>query len=883
MTEYRGFDDLSVAQRTAASHVSGPGLTLATAGAGKTKMLVGRLRYLMTPRELGGVGAHPSSIAVMTFTNKAAREMISRVDPVLDDLKARGVHGKPWIGTFHNICLRILRIEAKSADLAQNFTILDESDTRSMVAEIIKERGIENFDLDEFFDGVEFLKARVIRPEVLSDKISEISEWRADHGKDENVWPAAEDDPFLAPWGDIVRRVQECGPAFAEIYAAYQDELREQNSVDFSDIINKTVLLFRDNPVIKAAWQAKFRHFLMDEWQDANPGQLELVREMTGRGEPFAAPEGAVFSDVSDAATGMRQICRPRVEQFPRASISFVGDDDQSIYGFRGSDVGIMRSVRKHFPGTEVMRLEESYRCQPDILSVAERLISGNDDRMEKRIRPARPDSHRRAVQARDYEDWRAEIRDVVAEASRFVAAGGDPSEFMILARTRDAAKAFAKELRGAGVPVVEGKSSDLRKTEEVRDAMALAGYVVNASAETLMRRIINKPSRGMGAKSISVAMANARLRKVSLFEEIVNASRFHQDMLDGDGRAPEECDGFAKYPKRFSESCRDFLRITNDMRRAASSAGNAGEAIGRLLTISGLLGKLKEEAIMASEVRHDDPRLLALADLGPREFLIALMRMNGDRHDDIETVDAEELSDRAGRVSESFRRLGNLALLIEQARPVATLGAFVQESTLEMSQEVASAGVRVMTIHASKGLEADHVRVVSFIEGMIPHSNSVTPEQICEERRLAFVAFTRARETLQISGARSMRGSPWFRGDFARRSPFLKELELADTKDFAIYGEDGRRRGVSRGGPFVCENLIGPSWRPAVRFTPQDPRPPVSLDDDVPEMPDDLPPFAPVPGDPGPDMRDAGPDDGWEPDYDPGPSGDWEPDYQQA
>lgn len=761
-------ETLSEEQRAAALQTDQPVMIIAGAGSGKTRTLVGRFIHLVKPVSMGGLGADPSSIMMVTFTNKAAREMRERILPVLEELRRaddRMPQGEPWIGTFHGLSLRILRVEAARAGLGKNFSIFDESDARSLATEVADQMGFEQFDVDLFFRDLEIAKARLLSAELLSEKMQELMGCEMQ---------GREPDPVLRRWGDVLKRFET--PDFVPAYAAYQRALHDQNAVDFSDLMNRVTTLFREHEDIRNSWRSTFRHFMVDEVQDINRAQVAWLDAFTAGAAPMEVPEG-VENDHADASHGLHEVNTFRIRRFPRPTIAFVGDDDQSIYGFRGSEVAVMRGLDRRYAGLDLKFLRASYRCQPSILSLANELVSNNTGRYGKDLEPADLARPRTKVLVEEHMTPQLEIQRIAVEAMSHIAAGKDPAQFAVLVRTRDLVKAVARELRAAGLPVSEGKASDIRKSAEVRDAMAYAGFLANPDAETLLRRIINKPSRGLGPTSTARVSRNARLKNISFIEEL-------RSVMNGRVDLPE---GGEPYAKRFTEDSKNFGRLIVSLREGVKAAENAGDAILLLLEQSGYLPALKEEALKSAGIQGR-PDLMALR---PAEFLSTLIReaagSKGARRDSKdEELSPEDLVDRAGQLSETARRIGNLSLLLVQATPHAKLDDFLQEATLEMDQTEAQAGIQVMTVHGSKGLEFDRVRLPFWMDGIMPHARAETegPDALEEERRLAYVAMTRAREDLRISRSWNIRNTPFIRMREAKPSRFMGEIRLAPRQD---------------------------------------------------------------------------------------------------
>lgn len=785
---------LSEEQRAAAVHTGGPVMTLAGAGSGKTRMLVGRLLHLIGPESEGGLGADPSSVMMVTFTNKAAREMRERVLPVLEELQEREPNrriGEPWIGTFHGLSLRILRVEAARAGLGANFSIFDDADARSLVNDVTEEMGIEQFDADEFFRDLETAKARVLSPDFLQRGRAAVEAG----------------GPLADRWRPVLSHFRS--DRFIDVYDRYQRALEEQNAVDFSDLLNRTTRLFRDAPEVRDSWRSTFRHFMVDEVQDINRAQVAWLVELTGGGEETRVDDPSRGSEYAEAGDGMHEVNTYRLRRFPRPTIAFVGDDDQSIYGFRGSEVAVMHGLRDRFSGLDLRVMGTSYRCQPMILDAANALVSNNTDRFGKELTPNPGAARFGKVRFRKLSDPAAEIQNIAREAEAYVAGGGEPSEFAILVRTRDIAKQVAKDLRARGLPVVEGKSSDIRKTMEVKDAMSFVTAILNPDAEVPLRRIINKPSRGLGPTSLRKVITNARLKNVSFLQEL-------RTIMAGRVEVP---DGGEPYPNRFTTDVRGFGQLLDRARAAAGRAPDAGAAIVTLLNETGYLPDLYRGALKSAGLARSEAETAAM---DPRAFLSWIISQGAERKDRasaqmrLDEMSGEDLADRAGQLSEVARRIGNISLLISEAAAFPSLEAFAQESVLEMGQAQAASGLQVLTIHASKGLEFDHVRLPFWIDGVMPHGRALEEggEAIEEERRLAYVAITRARKTVGVSAPLSVRGCPFIRQSGAEQSRFVTEMAANRSVEFVRKADNPPPLFRSAGAP--APRPAAPTPRPA-------------------------------------------------------------------
>lgn len=760
-------DGLSGEQAEAARFTKEPVLALAGAGSGKTRMLMGRFAHLVAPVNQGGLGADPGSIMMVTFTNKAAREMRERIQPILEELRLQSngdYRGEPWIGTFHGLSLRILRIEADKAGLGRNFSIFDESDARSLANDVVEEMEIKHFDVDEFFRDLETAKARMLDPGFLAAGHQKISDWE---GTGQVV--TAE----IQRWQKILDHFQS--NRFVQIYERYQSALQEQNAVDFNDLLNRTTRLMQQSEEVCNSWRSSFRHFMVDEVQDINRSQVAWLNAMTDGGRVMEIPETPHTSEHGDASDGMHDVNTYRLRQFPRPSVAFVGDDDQSIYAFRGSELAVMRGLEQRFPGLEKKFLKTSYRCQPAILAASNTLVANNTSRYGKDLIPFDGAPSYGPVTIRNMETPEMEIDRICKEAEAYMADGGDPSEFAVLTRTRDLAKAVAKACRASGLPVVEGKSSDLRKTAEVKDVMGFVTFLTNEEAEVPLRRIINKPSRGLGPTSLRKVTQNARIKDVTFLEEFKTVLN---DRID----VPDEGE---PYKAAFIRSAKAFGSMIKELRSSVSAAPDAESALMEVMRQTGYLNDMYNNALKSAGLADKAAEDGALA-LSPRDFLKWVLQNNRDskpaekKQDSL--LEGEDLADRASQVSEAARRIGNIALLLEETEGFESLEAFAQESVLEMSQGQAPSGIQVMTIHGSKGLEFDHVRLPFWIEGVMPHGRAVSEGEyeVEEERRLAYVAITRARSTAEISRPFKVRSCPFIRQDSVKPSRFLDELKTA-------------------------------------------------------------------------------------------------------
>jgi len=727
---------MSEEQERAARVFDNPVLILAGAGSGKTRTLVGRLAKILLPAEFGGMGASPDSVMMVTFTNKAARETVARIEPLMKALEDAGhvrSGEKVWAGTFHSLSLRILRLEARKAGFGKSFSIYDDSDAESLIKEITASD--EQFDMDNFRRCLELAKAGLLSPEFIE---------RA------------------AAAGELTGRNRVLADeGFIRHYASYQRMLREQSAVDFADLLNHVTNLFRDDPEVRARWQARFRHFMVDEVQDVNRAQIQWLAALTNNGRPNV-PGDAAWED---------EFCGGRVSRTPKPTIAFVGDDDQSIYGFRGSDGSVLRGLRGRFPGIVTRALQTSYRCQPFILGVSHALVEHNTERLPKKMVAHESTGQGRRLTIEQLKDVDDETKRIITRIRQAVGENPVYSDHAVLVRSRKLAQRFAKSLRLANIPVQEGATSDAMKSAEFKDVLAFAGYLVNPDSEVYLRRIINKPARGLGPTSIMKAAANARLNERSLSDELMTISTGRITIPEG-GQA---------YGKAFVDSVRHFIGLCAELRRTLgldiatirASDGmsrltdplsrslleqdpemkDAGNALMLILSATGYIDDLREKVLKANG--KEDPG--TLESRTPAGFIKWL---NAGREAGPIGADADgddELISGGSKAGESIRRLSNLASIIEKASAFGGIESFMQEVTLDFEQgeKEEPNAVRVMTLHGSKGLEFDHVYLPCWIEGILPTAKSLEDGAaggVEEERRVAYVGLTRGAKTVHLS-----------------------------------------------------------------------------------------------------------------------------------
>ncbi|HEY8903147.1 MAG TPA: UvrD-helicase domain-containing protein, partial [Chthoniobacterales bacterium] len=515
MSRFRIFD-LNPEQQQAAKHTSGPLLILAGAGTGKTRVITARIAWLIAH------GADPASILAVTFTNKAAKEMKERVAGMVEAEQAKAV----TTSTFHALCVRILRADAGHLGYKPNFSIYDESDTNGLIKKIINRTAAETEKLD---------------PGLAKNLISKAKN---------NGWAAPTDEETLA----------------GAVYRRYEAELRALNAMDFDDLLVNAVRLLADFPEVRARWQQRYRHLLVDEFQDTNRLQLDLV-SMLASGDP--------------------------------PDVCVVGDDDQSIYGWRGAEVSNILEFERHFPNPTIVKLEQNYRSTNEILQAANRVIANNTRRRGKNLWSPREGGD--PIQIVAVPNDREEAEFIVNElAARRDNETGTWEDFAILYRMNAQSRFFEENLRRLRIPyrVVGGKSFYDRR--EIKDIMAYMAALLNPQDDAALLRIINTPPRGIGATTVEIALERSNEHNCSLHAELTS---------------PE----FLSYvTKRAAESIRTFTDTLDATRIRISIPGaDTAQIITELLVECGYFDDLKRSC---KTVEEGDKR-----EINVRELLASL------------------------------------------------------------------------------------------------------------------------------------------------------------------------------------------------------------------------------------------------------------------
>ena len=652
-------DGLNPQQRAAVLHEGSPLLIVAGAGSGKTRVLTHRIGYLVAEREVA-----PSEILAITFTNKAAGEMAARAR-ALTGSQARGM----WLLTFHSACVRILRREATRFGYPSSFTIYDQSDSERLMALVCRE-----LELDPKYHPA---KAMTHRVSTLKNELVDYETAAA------NATGYRE-------------------KALAEAYGEYQRRLIAAGAMDFDDLIMVTVNLLQAFPDMAAYYRRKFRHVLVDEYQDTNHAQYTLVRELVGT-QP--TPLG-------------------NDEFLPSGELCVVGDADQSIYAFRGATIRNITEFERDFPGASVILLEQNYRSTQNILAAANAVVSRNSGRLPKNLWSEAGDGPPIVGYVADSEHDEAAF--VTEEVDRLADAGdATPGEVAVFYRTNAQSRVFEEVFIRAGLPykVVGGVRFYERK--EVRDLLAYLRLIANPQDEISLRRVINVPRRGIGDRALEYVASYASKARISFADAMSKPSEI------------------GELPSRSGKAIEAFNEMITEFRMAEEVGTPVGDIAGAILDRTGYVAEL--------EASSD------LQDAGRAENLTELVSV--------------------AREFDSKNPDGGLAGFLERVSLVADADEIPEGSDH-------GGMVTLMTLHTAKGLEFPVVFLTGMEENVFPHERSINDDrELEEERRLAYVGITRARQRLYLT--RAVGRAWWGRPSYHKQSRFLTEIpaELIDWR----------------------------------------------------------------------------------------------------
>ncbi len=639
-----------------------PALILAGAGSGKTRVLTTRIAWLVQTGQIS-----PAGVLAVTFTNKAAKEMLARLSAMLP-INTRGM----WIGTFHGLCNRLLRAHYRDAALPQTFQILDSQDQLSAIKRLLKRLNID----DEKYP-----------PKHLMYFINS--------AKDQGLRASA-----VEASDDYQRK-------FVELYEAYDDQCQREGVVDFAELLLRCYELLSRNQPLREHYQARFKHILVDEFQDTNDLQYKWLKLLAGA-------QGAVFA---------------------------VGDDDQSIYAFRGANVGNMSAFEREFNVENLIKLEQNYRSHGHILDTANQLISNNTRRLGKNLRTDA--GHGEQVRIFEASSDLQEAQWLIEEAKSLIAEGWLRSEIAVLYRSNAQSRVIEHALFSASLPYRVYGGQRFFERAEIKHAIAYLQLIDNPHNDSAFLRVVNFPTRGIGARSIEQLQDAARQYGISLYAAVPYVA----------GKAGAVIAAFVKLIEamRFETErlpLQEMVQIVLEKSTLMTHYQGEKEGADRIENLEQLVSAA---ALFLSEegFRIDAPALV-----GPQVESAAPALVAGDG---IDIIDAD-------------------APLTTVMSP---LSAFLSHASLEAGDNQAQAGqdaIQLMTVHAAKGLEFDAVFITGLEEGLFPHENSEELDDgVEEERRLMYVAITRARKRLYMSFAqtRMLHGQTRYN----MRSRFFDEL----------------------------------------------------------------------------------------------------------
>ncbi|MFF0199143.1 DNA helicase PcrA [Streptomyces sp. NPDC005017] len=650
-------DGLNDNQRAAVVHSGSPLLIVAGAGSGKTRVLTHRIAHLLGERHV-----HPGQILAITFTNKAAGEMKERVEQLVGP-RANAM----WVMTFHSACVRILRRESKKLGFTSSFSIYDAADSKRLMALVCR-------DLD--------LDPKRFPPKSFSAKISNL--------KNELI----DEEDFAAQASDGFEKT------LAQAYAMYQSRLREANALDFDDLIMTTVNLLRAFPDVAEHYRRRFRHVLVDEYQDTNHAQYALVRELVGTGEhPVDAPSSEY--DV------------------PPAELCVVGDADQSIYAFRGATIRNILQFEEDYPDATTILLEQNYRSTQTILTAANAVIERNESRRPKNLWTNAGAGAQITGYVADTEHDEAQF--VADEIDRLTDAGdAKAGDVAVFYRTNAQSRVFEEVFIRVGLPykVVGGVRFYERK--EVRDVLAYLRVLANPEDSVPLRRILNVPKRGIGERAEAMIDALSQREKISFPQAL---------------KRVDEAYGMAA---RSTNAVKRFNTLMEELRTIVESGAGPATVLEAVLERTGYLAELQASTDPQDETRIENLQELAAVAL---EF--------------------EQESEEAP---------GGLSDFLERVALVADSDQIPDED------EDGSGVITLMTLHTAKGLEFPVVFLTGMEDGVFPHMRALgQTKELEEERRLAYVGITRARERLYLT--RSTMRSAWGQPSYNPPSRFLEEI----------------------------------------------------------------------------------------------------------
>ncbi len=645
---YDYLQDLNEAQREAVTNFNGASLVIAGAGSGKTRVLTYRIAHLLA----NGIPAH--KILALTFTNKAAAEMKSRISKIVGNDIARYL----WMGTFHSVFARILRMEAESLGYTSNYTIYDTIDSKNLIKKIIKELGLDD---------------KTYKPNEIYGRISSAKN---------NLLTAK---AYINNQQIQIQDQKNKKPRIAEIYMIYANRCKKADAMDFDDLLINTNILFRDFPEILEKYQEKYKYILVDEYQDTNFSQYLIINKLSAKNK----------------------------------NICVVGDDAQSIYAFRGAKIENILNFRNDYPDYKLYKLEQNYRSTKIIVEAANSLIKKNKEQIDKKIYSKNAEGEKiQVIEAETDKDeayrTAAIIQDVATEK------GYEYNDFAILYRTNAQSRSFEEALRRFNIPYKVFGSISFYQRKEIKDILGYFRLAVNQKDDEAFLRVVNYPTRGIGNTTISKVEEYAKLKDRNLLDTLNDIDKIQIGLNSG---AVNKLVQFRNLIKKFADDIKSL---------------DAYDAAMGIAMESGIIKALNNPESHEEQTKFENVEEL----------------LNGIK----EFVDDNESSEEFPTLD---RFMENVALLTNQ----------------DNSKEDDFNKVTIMTIHSAKGLEFKHVFLVGLEEDLFPSPmSSGTQKELEEERRLFYVAITRAEETAVISFAKER--YKWGIPTSCRPSRFLKEID---------------------------------------------------------------------------------------------------------
>jgi DNA helicase-2/ATP-dependent DNA helicase PcrA len=711
-------EGLNEPQREAVTHGEGPLLIIAGAGSGKTRVLTHRVAFLIYTDQ-----AQAGEILAITFTNKAANEMRGRVERLL----GRGLVARPpmWLMTFHSACARILRAEAERLGYTRQFTIYDQADARRLTKRCMDAVGVD---------------PKRHTPAAIHNQISGAK----NKLQDASAYSQAVGSAFEEMVG--------------EVYSLYERDLHRMNAMDFDDLLFRTVNLLELFEESRERYASSFRHILVDEYQDTNHAQYRFLQLLVGGGRQAPTDSGDTrFARIPESASG------ERVQLPGHRNLAVVGDDAQSIYGFRNADIRNILDFQDDFPDARVVKLEQNYRSTGTILSAANAVIANNRGGIAKRLWSELGTGE--PIDVRELEDEHAEARFIVGEIERLVDEGASRTEIAVLYRTNAMSRVLEDTLVRHEIAYQVIGGTKFYERAEIKDAIAYLSWLANPFDVVSFNRVANSPRRGLGQTSLSRIVSHSATVGISVWE-----AASAPDAIPGLGAAAVK-------------ALRRFMNTMEDLHVRVEQGVPVGDLLEAVLSQTGYIEALEAERTIEAQGRIEN--LEQLVEVG-REF----------------DATAEAKQDTLG-------------VFLQQIALVADADSRSDEGGL----------VTLMTLHNAKGLEYPTVFIVGCEDGVFPHSRALDEGGLEEERRLFYVGVTRAMRKLYLTHAR--RRAVFGAQAYGLPSRFLDEIpaELTEREQATLLiGSSADRRSardsVGVGGPFARAHVGVGAWASAARAT---------------------------------------------------------------